>query len=78
MFNKLFWKATTERAIKTFIQTFGAVIVIGTPFLDIDWTAGLGLGLTALAASVVTSVGSAKLGEEGTPSLVSSDSGEVL
>ncbi|MFD7296310.1 holin [Streptomyces sp. NPDC059897] len=61
-----FWKATTERAIRTFAQALAAVLVAGaTNLLDVDWAAALGTaGLAALLA-VLTAVGTAGIGPHG-------------
>ena len=69
MFTVLFWKAAGERAVKTFAQTAAALLVAaGTGLLDSDWqTTGSVAGMAALL-SVLTSVGSAGMGNPG-PSL---------
>ncbi|WP_306317587.1 MULTISPECIES: holin [unclassified Streptomyces] len=61
-----FWKATAERAIRTFAQALAAVLVAGaTSLLDVDWAAALGTaGLAALLA-VLTAVGTAGIGPHG-------------
>lgn len=61
-----FWKDTAERAIKTAAQTAGAVLVVGTPIWEVDWTAGLGITATATALSVLTSIASSGVGTKGT------------
>ena len=66
MFTKEFWLAAAERAVKTFAQTFGALIVgnaIG--IVGFDWLAALNVAGMAAVASVVTSVGSSKVGAPG-------------
>lgn len=72
MFSKDFWKRTGERAIKTGCQA--AVLVIGADMANVftlDWQQIFGFGLGGAVLSVLTSVGSAPFGDEGTPSLVS-------
>lgn len=61
-----FWKATAERAVRTFAQALAAVLVAGaTNLLDVDWAAALGTaGLAALLA-VLTAVGTAGVGPHG-------------
>ncbi|MFJ9173107.1 holin [Streptomyces sp. NPDC102360] len=61
-----FWKATAERAIRTFAQALAAVLVAGaTNLLDVDWPAALGTaGLAALLA-VLTALGTAGIGPHG-------------
>ncbi|MGW2343272.1 holin [Streptomyces sp. NPDC001661] len=66
MWSISFWKATAERAIRTFAQALAAVLVAGaTNLLDVDWAAALGTaGLAALLA-VLTAVGTAGIGPHG-------------
>ena len=63
-------KAIAERAIKTFAQAFVAYILAGefTSFYEVDWTAGFGVAGLAAVLSLLTSLGSWKVGEPG-PSL---------
>lgn len=69
MFNSAFAHAVIERAIKTFAQALGAVLVAnGTGLLDADWTASLSTAGMAAVLSVLTSVGSSSVGSDG-PSL---------
>jgi hypothetical protein len=69
MWTAEFWKATAERSIKTFAQAWAAVLVAnGTGILDTEWTAGLSVAGMAALLSVLTSVGSAGVGNPG-PSL---------
>lgn len=71
MWNRLFWKDTAERAIKSFVQT--VVVLIGTDLVNIasfDWVNIVGIGATMALASVLTSVGSAPVGSDSSASLV--------
>lgn len=71
MWTSSFWKATAERAIKTFAQTLVASgIVVGVAGWD-KWSAALIAAAIAAGLSVITSVASVGLGDKGTPSLVS-------
>jgi Putative lactococcus lactis phage r1t holin len=71
MWTKAFWTATLERSIKTFAQSWAAVLVAnGTGILDTAWEAGLSVAGMAALLSVLTSVGSAGVGPAG-PSLAS-------
>ena len=73
MWTSSFWKATAERAIKTFAQTLVASgIVVGVAGWD-KWQAALIAAGIAALLSVVTSVASVSIGEKGTPSLVSEE-----
>ena len=74
MFTRAFAKATLERAVKTFAQSLAALLVAdGTDILTTDWRARLSVAAMAAVVSVLTSVGSAGVGDRG-PSLA----GEVL
>lgn len=79
IWSKSFWKGAGERALKTFIQTYLAVLVLGAGadgvgvslgVLDVDW---LGAGSVALLAAIVslgTSLGNTEFvaGRNTTPS----------
>jgi hypothetical protein len=65
-----FWRLTLERAVKTAAQT--SVALIGAEAFDVlvfDWQALGAVSVGAAVVSVLTSVGSARVGEDG-PSLV--------
>lgn len=65
-----FWKASLERSLKAFGQTLLAAF--GTDqigLFDMDWTQALSLAASAAVLSILTSVGSAKLGKNAGPSL---------
>ena len=71
LFDIEFWKAAGERALKTFVQTL--VAGLGTAqvgILDMPWETALGLAASAAVLSLLTSVGSARLGSKVGPSLV--------
>jgi hypothetical protein len=69
MFTFAFWKATAERAVKTFAQAFAAFIVLGTTgLLDLDWATAASISGAAALLSVLTSVASSGVGSAG-PSL---------
>ncbi|MEV1021934.1 holin [Streptomyces sp. NPDC050264] len=66
MWTGSFWKATTERAIRTFAQALAAVLVAGaTNLLDVDWAAALGTAGLATVLAVLTAVGTAGVGAHG-------------
>ncbi len=66
MWTAAFWKATAERALRTFAQAFAAVLVAGaTSLLDVEWGAALATaGLAALLA-VLTAIGASEAGAKG-------------
>ncbi|MFH9013958.1 holin [Streptomyces sp. NPDC017943] len=52
-----FWKATIERAVRTFAQgTLGAVSADGLGLLDVDWGDAFGIGGLAAALAVLTAI----------------------
>ena len=54
-----FWRAATERSIKTFAQTLAALLVAdGTGLLDSQWVPRLSVAGMAALVSVLTSIGS--------------------
>ena len=68
---KTFIKDMIERAIKTFAQTMlGYTSVTGVAFGDIDWVLALSVSGVAALTSILTSVASYNVGDEGTASLV--------
>jgi hypothetical protein len=70
LWNKSFWKATAERAIKSAAQ--GLVLLIGGDVVfnafEFDWEVAGGVTLGAAVLSVLTSIGSAAVTGDG-PSL---------
>lgn len=71
MFTRSFWRQTIERAIKTFAQAAGALLVgDGIGLLDVDWAKVASVGALAAVASIVSSIVSLPLGEPDSPSAV--------
>ena len=71
MFSKRFWVLASERAIKTFAQTFLAMV--GVQALDVlhaDWVGLLSVSVGAAFLTYLMSIVSAEIGTKGTPSLV--------
>lgn len=66
-----FWKATAERAVKTFAQALLALVTIGATLTDTDWAAALSVSATAALMSVLSSIVSAGVGDPESPSLTS-------
>ncbi|WP_280244250.1 holin [Nocardia abscessus] len=72
MWSKDYWKAVTERAIKTFAQTL-VPLVTATLFTQPDWsdiTAAVGLSACAAGISILTSMASTLRGDPESPSLI--------
>ena len=73
MWSHTFWVAVAERSIKTVAQTAAALLVgNGTGLLDTDWRGVLSVALMAGVVSVLTSIGSATVGND-SPSLAGED-----
>jgi hypothetical protein len=73
MWSKIFWIAVSERSIKTVAQTAAALLVgFGTGLLEVDWISVLSVSGLAGLVSVLTSIGSGYIGNDG-PSLAGED-----
>ena len=73
MWSKYFWLSLAERAVKSFAQGLIVVWPIGENALglwQIDWQTALLSAALYAGASVLTSVISAPLGPDGSPSLI--------
>jgi hypothetical protein len=74
MFNKVFWLEATERAVKTLAQF---VIVLGSAgalnVFTVDWQTNIGLALGGSLLSYATSIVSAGINKNDTPSLVNTE-----
>ncbi len=69
MFGTYFWKATAERAVKSFAQSLLALLSAGSiGLLQVDWVTTLSTAGMATVLSVLSSVGSSRIGVEGSPS----------
>ena len=69
IWSKAFWKGAAERGIKTFFQSFVAVLIAGAGadaigveagLLDVDWVTALSVAALATVLSVATAVGNAE------------------
>lgn len=56
MWNKIYWLALMERAIKTFCQTLGALLVVDVAGAPLDWPQILATAGLATLASVLSSI----------------------
>lgn len=66
MFTADFWKATAERAVRTFAQSLVAVLTAGaTNLFDVDWQAALATAGLAAVLAVLTAIGTATAGRPG-------------
>ena len=71
MYDAMYWKAVAERAVKTAAQTGVSLFAAGATILDIDWSQGVAVVVTATVLSVLSSLASTHLGEFTGPSLAS-------
>lgn len=71
MWSTRFWKDAIERALKTFAQTLIALLGVGGfGIIDAPWLSSLSVAGLAALLSVLSSVASATVGDQGTASLV--------
>ena len=78
MFTRRFWIPTAERMIKTFAQTLAAVLLAGgTAMSVVGWRAALSAAALAAVVSVLTSIGSLKIGPADSPSVVATEPAPV-
>ena len=71
MFTRRFWILTAERMIKTFAQTLASVLVAsGVGLFSAGWAAAMSAAGMAAVVSVLTSIGSVKIGPADSPSVV--------
>ena len=74
MFTLTFWKAATERAVKTAAQTLLSVYFVGDVAMnafEADWSNMAGVGLGGLVASYLFSLASAA--GDGNPSAINAE-----
>ncbi|MDJ1137935.1 holin [Streptomyces iconiensis] len=66
MTTRAFWRATSERAIRTAAQTLVAALGLdATGVLDVDWTGGLSLAGSAAILAVLTALATSGAGGPG-------------
>jgi hypothetical protein len=73
MFAARFWLSLAERALKTFAQTLVALWPLGENALgliEVNWQNSLSVAGLAALISALTSIASAGIGPDGSPSLV--------
>ncbi len=71
MFGTYFWKATAERAVKSFAQSLLAILSASSlGLLDVDWVTSLSTAGMATVLSLLSSVASSRVGSPGDPSTV--------
>ena len=68
MFAGHFWKATAERAVKSFAQSLLAILSASSlGLLAVDWVVCLSTAGMATLLSVLTSIGSTRIGDGDDP-----------
>ncbi|MGK5627527.1 holin [Streptomyces sp. URMC 123] len=73
MFTAAFWKATAERAIRTFAQALAAVLTAGaTDLISVDWKAALSTAGMAALLAVLTALATSGIGAKGGPGVMES------
>ena len=79
MFTKIFWKATAERAIKSFAYSTLALMSADGPLniVSLNWGDILGTSATVSVISILGSIvsGAVPVGPENSPSLVNDGTG---
>jgi hypothetical protein len=65
---KQFWIDALERAIRTFFQSLAGAFTAGVTVASVDWQAALTIAATATVLSVLMSLGSINIGNQGTAS----------
>lgn len=71
VFTKTFITRTAERAVKTAAQAAAALLIgSNTGLLDSDWLGVVSVAGMAGVVSVLTSIGSGRVGDDDSPSLV--------
>lgn len=72
LYTTKFWRAASERAIKTWAQSLVALLGAGSMnILTVDWPQALGVSVGAGLLSILTSITSAQVTKHDDPSLVS-------
>jgi len=71
MWSATFWRSTIERAVKTFAQALAVLAATdAVGFMQAPWGQWLSTASMMAVASVLTSLGSAGVGDAGSASLV--------
>lgn len=53
-----FWAALGIRTARTFAQTLGGFLLVGTPIFSIDWKAGVAISASAALLAILTGIAS--------------------
>ena len=70
IYEKSFWKAAGERAVKTFAQTAAVTVTAsGLGLIGVDWGAAVSLAGASALVSLLTSIGSDAATKGAGPSL---------
>lgn len=71
LFSRDFWRASAERAVKTFAQAFAAFVLASgvSDIIALDWLEAAGAAALAAMLSILTSIASSGSGGDPSPSL---------
>lgn len=70
MWTASFWKDTIERAIRTAAQVAVGALTTSATIYEVDAKAVVGIVAISTVVSVLTSIGAAGVGEQGTASVL--------
>jgi hypothetical protein len=70
LYTASFWKGAFERAVKTFAQVIATFFIADVSIADVQYDQAFGVAAAAAVLSLLTSLVSAPVGPEGSPSLV--------
>lgn len=70
MWTKRFWMDAAERAVRTFAQALGGVLIGGVTIFNVDLGDALVVGGSAAVLSVLMSLGASTVGDAEDPSLI--------
>ncbi|WP_138968870.1 holin [Streptomyces sp. YIM 121038] len=77
MWHTIFWVSALERAVKTFAQALVGILASDhVGLFDVSWGSALSSAGLAALLSVLTSIASERITEQGTPSLVRTEPDE--
>ena len=74
IFTRNFWKASTERAVRTAAQS--AILVIGADqfnVITVDWAEIGGFALGGAVLAYLTALGASQLGQDGGPAVTDAE-----
>lgn len=73
MWTAHFWKDTVERAIRTAAQVAVGALTTSATIYEVDTKAVIGIVAISTVVSVLTAIGAAGIGDEGTASVLKNE-----